>query len=129
MRDYKELKIDDLNITLQHMEDALDVLLTAYIQQGRNPVGAVNIYGPGTMTLSNVPMGKLADLLALCENPIRHALREAIVRMGRHLHERLGSCAAMLEVAERASAKDPQNEEWRIDVIDKAWDGIGGWLA
>ena len=42
------------------------------------------------------------------------------------LHHVLGNTDAMLDLAEEVAAKDFQ---YRMTIIDKAWDGIGDWYA
>jgi hypothetical protein len=65
-------------------------------------------------------------LEGLAKDPVRYALRKQVRELGKELHQVLGNTDAMLDVAEEVAAKDFQ---YRMTIIDKAWDGIGDWYA
>jgi hypothetical protein len=64
------------------------------------------------------------------DDPVGNALQEQMRELGKCLlHRLLGNTAAMLKVAEEVAELDQPNWGYRINVIDKSWDGIGGWAA
>jgi hypothetical protein len=64
-------------------------------------------------------------LEGVVEDPIRKALRAQLKDLGWRLFRLLGSTDAMLAVAQEISELKPGNWHYRIDIIDKTWDGIG----
>jgi hypothetical protein len=66
---------------------------------------------------------------AVIEDPVRKALRAQLRDLGERLHRLLPNTDAMLEVAEEVADIEPERWGRRIDLIDKAWDGIGHWVA
>jgi hypothetical protein len=63
---------------------------------------------------------------SLTADPVRYALRKQVRALGKELYQLLGNTNAMLVVAEELAAKD---FGYRMNIIDKAWDGIGHWYA
>jgi hypothetical protein len=75
--------------------------------------------------LAEMPAEKLR-LEAMVRDPVRYALRKQVRDLGKGLYQVLGNTDAMLDMAEEVAAKDFQ---YRMTIIDKAWDGIGDWYA
>ena len=126
----------NIEITLNDIEHAISVLVTAYAKQRKNFVGIRNIWSPGPVPLSEIPLGKQAELLSLCEDPLRHALWEAIASLAHHLNEFYGKETGHLDNwAKMADSLDrivsmSEGDETALEVyLDKIFDGIGGWTA
>jgi hypothetical protein len=64
-------------------------------------------------------------LESVIEDPIRKALRKQLKDLGWRLFRLLGNTDRMLEVAEEISNMKPGSWQYRIDIFDKTWDGIG----
>jgi hypothetical protein len=64
-------------------------------------------------------------LEGVVEDPVRKALRAQLKDLGWRLFHLLGNTDAMLTVAEEISNMKPGNWHYRIDILDKTWDGIG----
>jgi hypothetical protein len=64
-------------------------------------------------------------LESIIGNPVRRALRVQLKDLGWHLFRLLGSTKGMLAVAEEIAVLKPGRSGVRINIIDKAWDGIG----
>jgi hypothetical protein len=64
-------------------------------------------------------------LEGVIEDPVRKALRKQLKDLGWRLFRLLGSTDAMLMVAQEISELKPGNWHYRIDILDKTWDGIG----
>lgn len=62
---------------------------------------------------------------AYLARPVRAALREALFVLGERLFE-IGGMRAMHEAMSRASALDTTNPYRREEILNGAWDGIGG---
>lgn len=62
----------------------------------------------------------------LLDNPVGEAVRRAITTLGERLHE-IGGLKLMGDVCDRVSGLDPEHWDHRTDILDKRWDGIGGW--
>ena len=52
-----------------------------------------------------------------------------MTQLGRQLHKVVGSTKATSDIADEVAELNPRNWHTRIDIIDKNWDGIGGWTA
>jgi hypothetical protein len=59
------------------------------------------------------------------DDPIGHALRDGVTKLGKCLFARTGSLAALEKTCERVAARDPAYWALRADIIDKWWDGVG----
>jgi hypothetical protein len=74
-----------------------------------------------------------ACLESLISDPVLSALRQQLQDLGWRLFRLLGTTNAMLPVAYEAANAEPERSGRRINIIDKAWDGIGEendyWLA
>jgi hypothetical protein len=87
--------------------------------------------------LADPPTAADSFLDCLDVNPIRHALKDAVRRIGHELWH-LGSLELMLATAERVAA-NPLDRPGRVSresdsshyhaIVNSAWDGIGGWMA
>jgi hypothetical protein len=87
--------------------------------------------------LTDPPTAADSFLGRLDVNPIRHAWKDTVHRIGHELWN-LGSLELMLATAERVAA-NPLDRPGRVSresdsshyhaIINSAWDGIGGWMA
>jgi hypothetical protein len=118
--------------TVIDIEDALDVLLTAYVEQKRNPVGAKQIYRKGFVSVGDVETGRRGELIDMIENSIGFALGGSISKLGQHLFDFLkiekglaNPMREMLNSAERIAARDVDQEGRRGAILDKLFDGVG----
>jgi hypothetical protein len=72
-------------------------------------------------------------LEGIVKDPVFRALRRQLEDLGQKLYRLTGSTEAMLDVCNEVAARDPRHEDDRLNIIDKAWDGIGNgkdiWLA
>jgi len=64
-------------------------------------------------------------LEGIIENPIKRALRKQLKELGQHLFTVLGTTDGMVKLAEEIADLDPSHWGYRINIIDKAWDGVG----
>lgn len=117
-------------------EDAIDVLLTAYLEQKRNPVGVKRLRTRSMFPLSEFGPGGIHETLDLLENPLGQALRAGIRAMSERLHGFLRDELAlsdpgreMQSCLHNIAVRDPDQEARRGAVLDKIWDGIGEWVA
>ena len=118
--------------TVSDIEDALDVLLTAYVEQKRHPVGTKQIYRAGPVSIGDIAIGRRGELIGIIENSIGFALRESIAKLGQHLYDFLkiekgleNPMREMLNSVERVAARDIDQEGRRAAILDKIFDGIG----
>ena len=87
--------------------------------------------------LAASPTGADYFLASLDGNPIRHALKDAVRRIGQELWH-LGGLTLMIATAERVAAhpvdrpgcvsRDRDSSHYHA-IVNSAWNGIGGWLA
>lgn len=119
---------------VQRHESALDHLLTAATHEvnialrgpGRGPVSAATIGHEFVEKLSwSEARRKAADFL---DDPVGEALRQAVRKIGKRLHE-IGGEKLMLDVCHRVAARDPSQQQRRTAIMDHRWDGIGKWIA
>lgn len=130
------MKTVETKITLEHIEHSIAVLLTAYAEQRKRRVGAREIISSEFVQFSDIPIGKEGELVNLCEDPIRYALRDAIVKMANHLNEHfseetkrqmnIGKFNESFDRIVKLSEGDKTMNEFYLDRI---FDGIGGWTA
>jgi hypothetical protein len=81
-----------------------------------------------TMTSAGDLIGADDDWLyldAVIADPIRKALRKQLKDLGWRLFRVLGTTDGMVKIAEKAAR--PRSKRWgyRMNIVDKAWDGIG----
>lgn len=123
-------------ITLEHMEHSIAVLITAYAKQRQRRVGTREIVFSEFTKFSDIPVGKEAELVKLCEDPIRYALRDAIVKMANNLNEHysnetkhLQNVGKLSESFERIVKLSEGDKGMNEFYLDRIFDGIGGWTA
>lgn len=61
---------------------------------------------------------------SLLDNPVGEAVRKGVTTFGKRLYE-IGGLQLMTDVLDRVAEMDPTKQSWRIDIMDKRWDGIG----
>ena len=66
---------------------------------------------------------------AVLDNPVRAACKNAVRLLGERLHELGLDLDQMQVVAEWAATAKVRHFTKRINIIDKAWDGVGRWVA
>ena len=116
----------DIQITeLQRIERALDELLRTAINR---PPWRPRIDGPVSIGailddfLNQTPAQRAAD--DLLDNPVGEAVRRAVTVLGERLYE-IGGLNLMQNVLDRVAERDASHQNWRVDIMDKRWDGIG----
>jgi hypothetical protein len=114
-------------VHLDMLKRAINANLTARIEHDRRrqtPAG-----------VSKIELINLADLVAADDNwlyldeiisdPVRRALRVQLKTLGQRLFDLVGDTDRMRDVAEEVANQKPGPWGKRINIIDKAWDGIG----
>ncbi len=111
---------------LKDVERALDDLLTAIVTEDSKPVEPSPVRVGRALDPTARPLSRAeSDLRALLREPVRTACKLAVRRLGERLFEILGSTNAMARCAERVAARDEADYQYRYDILDSAWDGIG----
>ena len=102
--------------------EALAAVLTALRQLDATSPGAWT--GTHLDPFCDDPNAELGELV--CE-PVAYALRVSLFRLGQHAHRLTGSLETMRAIHQKAAnlAEDAGDAEYRRDVLDKAWTGIG----
>jgi hypothetical protein len=59
------------------------------------------------------------------EEPVVMALQAQMKTLGKLLFDLLGSTSPMVDVATEIADDGPGGFQWRCNVIDKNWDGVG----
>lgn len=118
---------------LRLLTDAIDATISARINF-ENKCPPPETTGPlQFLNLSKEYDASRGYLEAVIENPIHKAVRGQLKRLGEQLFNLTGSTDAMLEVCYEVASRDPRHEGYRLDILDKAWDGIGSkndlWIA
>ena len=116
----------------QQIEEALHALLEVAVSD----VGyAGNPLAPSRPTLAGEVLRTFLaatpaqrQAAEIITRPVGEAVRAAVRLLGKRLYE-IGGTSLMQDVAERVADRDPSRYSLRIDVIDKRFDGIGGWAA
>lgn len=111
------------------IDKALDALLGAIIahdakrdaQPSETPLRANFV---SFDDLASIPP-RQADLGEMLADPIRYALRESVMRLGREVFRLSGGTDAMRTTLERVAGMNPRQYGHRATIMDKAWDGIG----
>jgi hypothetical protein len=65
------------------------------------------------------------ELDSIIKDPVRNALREQLRDLGQRLFEVLGGTSEMVDIATDIANLDRKHWGHRINIIDKAWDGVG----
>lgn len=122
--------------TIADFEDAIDILLTAYLEQKRNPVGTKRLRTRSFFPLSEFGPGSIHEMLDVLENPLGQTLRAGIRALGERLHGFLRDelkvvdpSREMLASLHNIAERDRDQEGRRGATLDKVWDGIGDWMA
>ena len=125
----------EIAIEIHHIENSIDFLLTMYLRHRLNPVGTKVVWKREIVKISEIPMGKQARLLELVEDPLRYSLRKSIIELVEFLYEELKlkhPNKVGLEFENsfyRIIEMDKPNENSRGYILDKMFDGIGGWYS
>jgi hypothetical protein len=116
---------------VQQIERAMDELLKAATATTKAPwpprhSGPVNI----SVLVDEALAGTKAERAArvYLDNPVAEAVRRPLRTFGERLHE-IGGTLLMEDALYRVAAMDPAHESWRIDILDKRFDGIGTWAC
>lgn len=122
--------------TISDFEDAINVLLTAYLEQKRNPVGTTRLRTRSFFPLSEFGPGSIHETLDVLENPLGRTLRAGIRDLGSRLHAFLRDelkvadpSREMLSSLNNIAGHDRDQEGRRGAILDKVWNGIGDWVA
>ena len=70
-----------------------------------------------------------ANTLGILQNPVPGALRNGMRAIGTALYEETRSTDAMSDVLYRVMENFPNQDQEVISILDRAFDGIGGWWA
>jgi hypothetical protein len=62
---------------------------------------------------------------AVIADPVYKALRKQLKDLGQRLFNLLGTTAGMDTIAEEIADLVPEHWSYRVNIIDKAWDGVG----
>lgn len=65
---------------------------------------------------------------SIVRDPLGEAIRQAITPLGERLNQ-IGGMKLMEDVLYAVAELCPANRDWRIAVLDRRFDGIGGWAA
>lgn len=116
---------------VEDIEIALDVLLRVALdaddqaamdrREGDRALGEI-----AAEFLSMTPLQRRAA--GLTRNPVGASARAAVGVLGERLHE-LGGVQAMTDVCERVAPLEPDRQERRTAIMDRAWNGVGSWLS
>lgn len=118
---------------VSNIHAALDALLSEIVKIDQGPRRAGGVYTAAELMEEAREYLLMTDhqrfAYRLSREPVREALCEAIARLGERLNE-IGGLRAMHEGMRFVENSD-KSDDWgrRISVLDKRWDGIGGWLA
>ena len=121
-------KSEDLD--LKAVADALEVLVLAYYEERHKPKPENS--NPRFQSLADVPLMSREEAYRerIVRSPLTGALRLGIREIGLHIWSKTGSSDKMQEALYDTVNRHPGKEQELIDVIDKAWDGIGNcWWA
>ena len=120
-------------LDMKAVESALEVLLLAYYEERRKPKpGERN--GPLFMTLNDVPDMSEEEACRdrIVREPLAGTLWLGIRQIGEHLWHNTGSLDQMRSVLSNVVDRHPAMEGSLGNIVDKAWNGIGGsggWIA
>ena len=117
-----------MNVEIEAVERALDTLLRTMIDLDgkRTPADfKVEVFTAADTRTMKFPTRTERDVKALVDEPVRAACKQAVRKLGEHLFKVLGSTDAMGTLCERVADMDPPRWGYRVDIMDKTWDGIG----
>jgi hypothetical protein len=135
MDDFFDRVNPDIVITTTHIENAIGALLTKYVEQREDPACTQQVWEKEIVTMGEIPVGRQAELLELVEDPIRHSLRRSLIRLIEFLHEEIkksnnqGVAYEFEKSFYRIVGIDKEKDGIRGSILDKFFDGIGGWRA
>lgn len=119
--------IDQNEPEIAAIADAIDAILTAItMQPSRSPEEFD--FKPRSLDQLLAESEIETQARQIVADPVGASLRIGIVALAERLNE-LGGLAAMARVLDDVVARDVPNEEWRTDILDKRFDGIGAWGA
>lgn len=117
----------------QRIEAAMDALLTActnykapYLGAERGPISAGILASEFLERCDWSPAQRSAG--RLLDDPVGEALRQAIRTLAERLFE-VGGLRALQGACDRVADMDPARWGKRTDIMDKRFDGLGGWCA
>jgi len=116
---------------IRQIENALDALLHVAVEEDSRPrpPGPLRVISFEELAKQPVLSRKQSAVAEIVETPVSGAVRYAIRLLGERIHELTGSTDAMRDIAERVAGRNQSRWGHRIDILDKRWDGIGGWWA
>jgi hypothetical protein len=117
---------------IRQIENALDALLSVAVEEDlrpRPPGGPLRVISFEELAEQPVLSHEQSAVAEIVETPVSGAVRYAIRLLGERIHELTGSTDAMRDIAERVAGRNQSRWGHRIDILDKRWDGIGGWWA
>lgn len=119
---------------LQRIDEALTALLDAIIEHDSRPKpredrdtyelhSIADLAAAAIENAKRSEAGRFVHRLQTDGGPVRYALVHAVRMIGKRLHE-IGGLSAMHDAMNHQ--EDQPRGGWRVAVIDKRWDGIGG---
>jgi hypothetical protein len=116
---------------IRQIENALDALLRVAIEEDLRPrpPGPLRVVSFAELAEQPILSRKQSAIAEIVKRPVSGAVRYAIRLLGERIHELTGSTDTMRDLAERVAGRDQSRWGHRIDILDKRWDGIGGWWA
>ena len=117
-----------MDIEIDGVERALDALLRAMIAEDDKRTAVdfkVTVFTAADLRNVKFPTRAEMDVKAIVDEPVRAACKQAVRKLGEWLFKLLGSTDAMSDLCERVADMDPPRWGYRVDIIDKTWDGIG----
>ena len=112
-------------ISIETIEAALDELVNlAYELEVTRPRPRKKSLGESAVWFHEIGEPDFSKAAELVENPTGAAIRQAINVLGQRLYK-ISSLEVMKSVCDRVADRDPNHSSWRVDVIDKAWEGVG----
>jgi hypothetical protein len=112
---------------LTMLKRAIDANLTARIEHGQRGQKATTGAMPELINMTDLLAASDDWLLydEIITDPIRRALRVQLNMLGQRLFDLVGSTNRMRAIAEEVAEQKPRLWGKCIDIIDKAWDGVG----
>lgn len=121
---------------LHDVNRSLDLLLTAIVDLDARSRRERNLpRQPGPMSVADMAREYRWNVqttpaerftLSIKYDPVGQSLRQAVRRCGERIHE-LGGLKAMQDACDRQ--EDLAGGMQRVSIVDKWFDGIGGWVA
>jgi hypothetical protein len=62
---------------------------------------------------------------AIIHDPVKRALQKQMKDLGWRLYRAVGNTDAMRNICLEIAGQKPRYWEYRVDVMDKNWDGVG----